>query len=116
MTAVLPIPLYPYPPTDGLRSVIRHAKDALAAREALDFKIQIVEAVPGEPTRVLSAGGRPPFVCDVLEVKPGDDIVSALAWALDEKQEHPGAYLKEHYLRDLIGAREIPTERQEEHG
>ena len=113
MTTVLPLPIWPYPPTPGMLDTVKRAKEALAARLQLDFKVQVVQAVPGTPSRVLSMGGRPTFVCDVLEVKPGDDIPSALEWVLDDGQPIERGFTKADYLRALIGAREITTERNQ---
>ncbi|MFF2388941.1 hypothetical protein [Agromyces sp. NPDC058104] len=69
---------------------IRAAKISLAP----PFNVTIVEAVPGEPGRVLALRERPGFVCDhalVPDPSRADVMRDALWWVLDERREDPRA-------------------------
>lgn len=87
MSVVLPLPCYPYPVPPVVVQAIKEAKEALCARDGLDFKVQICPAVPGSPTRVLSFNGPPPFAADVAKLKDWHDqseLRKWVEWVLDD--------------------------------
>jgi len=87
VVAVLPIPVYPYPPTPEQVQAIKAAKDALCKRDGIEFGLQVARAVPASPVRVL-AFAPPPFLCEAAMVRSLEpaEMERWLEWCLDEEQ------------------------------
>lgn len=111
MSAVLPLACWPYPVPPVVNEAIRRAKESLAARDGLDFKVQICPAVPGSPTRVLSFKGPPPFYCDAAKLRNWEDpkeLRDWVEWTLDESNPVEKGFTKADWMGFTIpGAREV---------
>jgi hypothetical protein len=112
MSVVLPLPCYPYPVPQVVIEKIRVAKEALAARDGLDFKVQICAAMPGTPSRVLSFKGPTPFYADVAKLRNWEDpaeLMFWIEWVLDEEKPVELGFSKADWMAYTIpGAVEVP--------
>lgn len=111
MTALLPLALFPYPPTERQIDLLRASKLRLCERDGLQFNLVPSRAVPGSPTRVLSFDGPPPFVCDVAKLRNPEDPAELdfwLEWVLDDEiPAERGFTVPEYIVWLLPGAREV---------
>lgn len=94
---LLPLPVFPHPPTPAQTQAIRAAKAALD----LPFTVQIVPAVPGSPVRVL-AFEAPDFLCDYALVTNPANLEVALKWVLSDDVDERATLIIDQ-LRAIFG-------------
>lgn len=100
MSDVIPLPVYPRKPTGENLELIKIAKQSLS----VNFKIQVCDAVPGSPGRVLAIGSKPNFLCEYAYVANPtvESLTQALAWCLHLKEDVRGVTIA-RMLSEIMG-------------
>lgn len=104
MSAVVPLPIYPWPMPPQRLQTLREAK----ARLEVPYLIQPCPAVPGSPTRVLAYGAVPDFVCEFVLIGAGnverpESVARALECVLSAPAEAPGVFTHAQWLGAVMG-------------
>lgn len=103
---VLPLACHPYPVPPIVVQAIAEAKAYLCERDGLDFKVQISQAVPGNPTRVLALNGPPDFLCDAAPVRnwrDKEELAKWIEWVLDESRPVTEGFTDIQWLEQYLG-------------
>lgn len=100
MAEVRPLAFYPDKPTGSFLSAVKAAKKKINT----DILISPVRAVPGSPSRVISTGETPTWMCEHVVISPGshEELQEAIEWALGIK-ENPQAVTVLTRLREVFG-------------
>lgn len=111
-TGAHPLPLWPWPLAPEIEDLTKRAFVSLG----LPFSVIPVQAVPGEPGRILALGALPPFLCDcdpVADPTNFESVRNAMRVTLTGPQGEDRGYLILDYLRSIFGpeTRELEPER-----
>ncbi|MGN6324515.1 hypothetical protein [Pseudolysinimonas sp.] len=114
MSAVLPLACWPWPVPPVVVDVVKAAKALVAERNHLDFQLQLVEALPGTPLRILSFKGPAPFAGTVSKLRNWQDVEEVafwLEWILDPMQPDGVGFTTADWIAmHFPGATELPPE------
>lgn len=111
MTTVLPLSVHPFPLPAPVLEAVRVAKEAICARDNLDFKLQVFPAQVDSDFRALTFKGPPPFMADCAKLRNWEDpaeLMYWLEWVLNPSMPVELGFTKAQWLAlHIPGAKEV---------